>query len=268
MFDCHLAQSCLLLAMTRGEFLLSSAVVQSSITSMSKDTSMAFLPSNGGGGGVSKEEYSNTRKLSVDEAIFTIHQHTPPDFIKAVSQSQKLLYRGEEDFGSTCLIMAPEPDLLFFDTYSNDQALEYFTQLERCLRAAEREKENQSSSGKEKEFIVRPSNGHIGTPSSSEAARWGTAVSIWPLGSQFSYSYPKDRTLFFDETNPIDGLTIRSCQLDVEYNRRLNTALTMGKEVMFSSLSAAFPDSSFLAIPSKYDDKLLAAICSIPPENR
>eukprot|EP01083_Nonionella_stella_P094440 264952_1 len=120
---------------------------------MSKDTSMAFLPSNGGGGGdgdgdgdVSKEEYSNTRRLSIDEAIFTIRQHTPPDFIKAVSQSQQLLYRGEEDFGSTCSIMAPEPDLLFFDTYSNDQALSYFTQLEQCLRGvlvAEREKENQ-----------------------------------------------------------------------------------------------------------------------------
>lgn len=251
MLNCLSVQSCLLLAMTRGEFLLST-VVQSSI--MSKD--MAFQPSIGDN--VPKEEY--TRKLSIDEAISIIHQHTPPEFIKAVSQSQRLLYRGEEDFGPTCLIMAPTPDLLFFDTYSNDQALAYFTQLEQCL--TEIEKKTQSS--KEAKFIVRPSNGHIGTPSSFEAAKWGTAVSIWPLGSHFSYSYPRDRSLFFNETSPVDDSTIRACQLDIEYNRRLDKGLTMGKEVMFSSLSSSFPDSSFLAIPSMYDGKLLTTFCNIP----
>ncbi len=206
--------------------------------------------------------------LSFNQAMSIIQQHTPTEFIDAVMRTERFLYRGEEEVGMNCALMTPEPDLLLLDTYGNNDALGYFEQLEKCTSI---------STSKDKMFQVRPSNGHIGTSVYSDAAVWGAPVSVWPVGSAFSYAYPRYRTLFFDEiTNPVKASTIGSnCRVDVDYDHDLTNALKMGKEIMFATLtfdahtntstregSLRLDDSAFVAIPSKYDRDVLSILKS------
>ncbi len=230
--------------------------------------------------------------LSFHDAMSIIQQHSPTEFIDAVLHTERFLYRGEEDVGSSlnnnhhhdCALMTPEPDLLLFDTYANNDALGYFEQLEKCSSTSI---STSISTSTEKSFQVRPSNGHIGTSVISDAAVWGAPVSVWPVGSAFSYAYPRYRTLFFDEitTNPVKASTStigNSCRVDVEYDHDLTNALKMGKEIMFATLtfdahmnintrssttrtrgsgcSLSLDDSAFVAIPSKYDREILSIL--------
>lgn len=196
--------------------------------------------------------------ISFQEAITEIKLKSPTSYLNAVRQSKgRFLYRGEDDFQSlsSCAIVHPEPDLLSYDTYSNDDALIYFTYLEKCI--------NDLSNRNPNQYFVKPSDGHIGTPSSIEASKWGSPFSIWPIGKTFSYAYPiGDRKLFFsddsDETHQ-GGRNMhiqhkkRDCELDVVHNHGLTNALILGKEILFGSKDCG---SSYVAVPAHLDHQL------------
>ena len=185
----------------------------------------------------------DSRDLSFDEAVAVIKKETPPSYIDAVRLAGgRFLYRGESI--QTCSFMSPEPDLLRFDTYSDEIALDYFKRLEECI--------NKLDGGRNE--IVRPSNGHIATATYSEAAKWGTPVSIWPIGSKLSFAYPKDRELFYDGTTA--PTSRRGWNEDLIIDDNLKEALVLGKEVMFGTTKSGSFHSSFVAVPSHFDERL------------
>lgn len=178
--------------------------------------------------------------LVEDVAKFIISS-TPRDFREAVAQSNHFLYRGEEQrkrpppqmAGQVC---SPTPDLLLKETYKDENAVLYFQCLEDYLT---------------KEAVTaRPSTGHIGTPVIRDAGQWGDVVSVWPLGDQMSFVYPKNEKTFFPDC---------TCEAPYVMNHDLATALVEGKEVLFASWyskTESSPSSSFLVVPQKNDKRL------------
>jgi len=175
-----------------------------------------------------------------------ICNYTPHAFRVAVAETKTFLYRGENDIYQP-IVLSPEPDLLFPETYDNDDALEYFKCLERRLNPR---------------IDARPSLGHVATSDKSEAEQWGQSVSIWPLGDFFSYVWPRDSKVF--NSSPIH------CPNDeLVIERDLKMALKQGHEVLFASkftvggrrpkelLLGRHKKSSFLALPAHYEECLL-----------
>lgn len=178
--------------------------------------------------------------------------NTPECFRDAVRNSGgRFLYRGDSpaSYESTSSLVArvysPEPDLLLPGTYPADDALIYFQCLELQLKEAK----------------AKPSTGHMGTSILTDAALWGdTVVSVWPVGNSISYVWPRDTNTFYPASQcPVDSLIIDSGLVD---------ALQKGREVLFSSWDEsakplAGPTSSFLAVPSRYDQKLRTLLKSL-----
>ena len=53
---------------------------------------------------------------------------------------------------------------------------------------------------------VKPSNGHLATTCPIEATRWGTAVSIWPLGeSNVEFAWLKEGGVFWPPEGSVRG---------------------------------------------------------------
>jgi hypothetical protein len=101
----------------------------------------------------------------------------------------------------------PLPDLLILETHGYDQrALEYFEGLEQRLISKRVQlttnniiNNNNNNSASPFFFMAMPSNGHIATSDPHEASKWGTmVVSVWPVGSQWSYVWPRNRSVFYD----------------------------------------------------------------------
>jgi hypothetical protein len=187
----------------------------------------------------------STPDMSVKEASDLIIKYTPVEFRRAVRDSGGyFLYRGEAI--TTPKILSPKPDLLDRSTYNNMYnigAYTYFTNLEKQLKT--------------NNVGARPSTGHIGTTDMAAAKPWGNPVSVWPLGSELSYAWTKNRDAFYPGHCP-DG--------DIVYDRDLWLALANGnKEVLFAttieekSALAAYINispSSFIAIPARLDAEL------------
>lgn len=110
-------------------------------------------------------------------------------YLQSVQASgYNFLYRGEEvsfsEKDSAAYIINEPPDLLDPMTYQSTEASSYFQVLEHELTA-------RGSS-------VKPSNGHLATTCPIEATRWGTAVSIWPLGeSNVEFAWLKEGGVFW-----------------------------------------------------------------------
>lgn len=203
-------------------------------------------------GGAILSHLLNIDAPSTDSVSKLICDFTPRAFRVAVAESGRFLYRGEIGVSrADGKILCPEPDLLFADTYEDPAALEYFRCLERRLISLN--------------VRARPSTGHIGTSKVSEAARWGDAVSVWPLGTELSFVWPTSGELFY----PTVFLTKSCPNDDLAINRDLTIALEQGHEILFASsfgntnneLSqcplSAQDTSAFLAVQSsKFDDDL------------
>lgn len=154
------------------------------------------------------------------------------------SSDYNFLYRGEDiklssqgDKLSVFVINDP-PDLLDQNTYQSTEAAEYFQGLEDIL----------SASGSN----VKPSNGHLATTCPVEAAKWGTSVSVWPLGkSGVEFAWLKDGGIFWPPPN--DNLERKV----VVGGAGLDVALQGDAwEIMFRA------DNGMLAIPAELDDDL------------
>lgn len=160
--------------------------------------------------------------LDISGALALIREQCPPFFLNAVRESRCFLYRGETVDCPT--ILSPVPDLLSLSTYSEGQdAVDFFMCLEEKFSS----------------FNVRPSLSHIVTASRSQASLWGPPVTVWPLGSDFGYAWPKHRPLFYPG----------ECNASYSINSDFVSALREKREVMLSS-------KSFLVVPARFELQL------------
>jgi hypothetical protein len=176
----------------------------------------------------------------VEDVVKFIATSSPRAFREAVAQQGTFLYRGEPETNAMAgQVCSPEPDLLLERTYNDVKALEYFQCLEEYLAS--------------QQVIAKPSTGHIGTSNKRNAQEWGNVVSVWPLGTDLSYVYPKRRREFFSSSNSF-------CR-DEEFciNQNLERAL----QASWYGSTMNVPTSSFLAVPQKYDKRLEGLLESI-----
>jgi len=185
-----------------------------------------------------------TTTPSLTEWADLICGSTPESFRRAIQETNHFLYRGAEG-KDLWGVQQPKSDLLSLDTYDEDAALIYFERLEKQLSVNHR-------------WVACPSNGHIATSNPEEAGRWGAVVSVWPLGTEWSYVWPKDQSLFWSEGGGADALVI---------DQNLQRALTTDKEVLFAShfQSQSFSGvslSAFISVPQQYDETLRGVLQS------
>ena len=185
----------------------------------------------------------------VEDVAKFICSFTPAAFREAVQRTNHFLYRGQDLNAKQSVaahICDPEPDLLRSGTYSDENALRYFECLEEQLTS--------------RNVAAKPSTGHIGTSIVKDAQAWGQVVSVWPLGNELSYVYPRDERNFFPQS------TCRESALTMDTG--LELALRDGREVLFASWytmgsSSTSTPSSFIAVPQKYDEKLKKLLQSL-----
>ena len=181
----------------------------------------------------------NTMNLS--QAIDWIEQNCDKRFIHAVVASDyNFLYYGLDQNAKKKIRIESlqESDLFSFDTYGSNDAVEYFQNLESLLV----------------NDVVKPSNGHLMTTSSKDAANWGNAYSMWPMGD-VHYAWFQSKGLFYPRSSAtvltrddiiVDG---RDCGKD-----SLDDALTAnGCEVLVSG-------QRYMAVPASMDNELRQAL--------
>ncbi len=196
--------------------------------------------------------FITTEKVETDDSVLVdwICRFTPSDFRAAIRDTGCFLYRGEAN--DQAILWKPIPDLLLPETYGNDPfALEYFQCLEnRLVREYTRPS-----------FVeAKPSTGHIATSNPEEAGKWGHVVSVWPLGTRWSYVWPRDKETFFDDFQSA------GCQTDtLVVDTDLNEALQQPREILFATSglthaamgkTVSVSPSSFLAIPKVRDESI------------
>ena len=193
-----------------------------------------------------------------DTWVDVICSSTPTDFRRSIKASNNFLYRGTGDDEKTksflvlndgksrrVLVNNPEPDLLVEGTYDDPSALEYFQCLEHQLRY----------------FPARPSTGHIATSDPMEAGKWGDVVSVWPLGNEMAFVWPKDYFVFYSDRST----DRKNCKVDTFFlNESLERALNENREVLFySCFTEGYQKSlrsAFLTVPKSVDERLKMAL--------
>lgn len=183
------------------------------------------------------ENISPTREI-----IKYIVNNANQKFLRSVADANyNFLYRGlspnaSKQLGTTnnsALIITYEPfDLLDIDTYGSEEAVAYFQSLEVQLYT--------------NKVSIRPSNSHIGTTCPKEAAKWGTAVSIWPLGEYgVEFAWLEEGGLFW----PV-SLSHARAIVHSDGSSGLSQALQGDAwEIMFRA-------EKFLAVPAGLDKEL------------
>ena len=109
----------------------------------------------------------------IDEASEIIKAAVDSRFMSEIKEAGgKFIYRGlppGTPSNRPSLFLFPSSDLLDKETYGSASAAAFFAALDREMAAL-------------RPTGVRPSNGHLATPSATAAGQWGQAASIWPLG--------------------------------------------------------------------------------------
>ncbi len=193
------------------------------------------------------------RPCTLAAAVALIRESCSPSFLSAVEESGHLLYRGERatfsrgvpltGMATDAALLQPAPDLLIAGTYDDPAAQRYFQRLEQSLSA--------------RGALVRPSIGHIGTSVLEDAIAWGQPVSVWPLGRQLHYAWPRERRDFFASAGSGRGGSAdgdaSDAASDLVIDDRLADALSRGRELLFATDSA----SAFVAVPVAASAELL-----------
>lgn len=201
--------------------------------------------------GTSTRTRTETNQADDTLLVDWICRFTPSEFRAAIRDSGNFLYRGDDNHASTGILQQPIPDLLMPETYGNDPAaLAYFQCLEERLHDETRTCCSTLS--------AKPSTGHIATSDPEEAAKWGSVVSVWPVGTEWSYVWPCDRETFYDSRSAL-------CRDDaLAVDTGLDQALQQRREILFAtsglknsdftmSKSSDVAPSSFLAISKTRD---------------
>lgn len=184
-----------------------------------------------------------------------IHDFCNTKYLSSVRRSRyNFMYRGlllDESQAVTysnqlaAIVIKEEPfDLLDSDTYNSIESVEYFQSLEDEMTAMR--------------MPLKPSNSHIGTTNPIDAARWGKAASIWPLGeSGVDFAWPEVGGLFWPIRGGKRNIQERSNVItssakvtgDGECDG-LSEALRGDTEIMFRA------DNGFVAVPAELDKEL------------
>jgi|NOAtaT_6_FD_contig_51_5740094_length_876_multi_1_in_0_out_0_1 hypothetical protein len=170
-----------------------------------------------------ENSHENTVPITFQQALELINKRCPMEYINAVKRSGNFLYRGEslpfQTNRASCYMIELSPDLLSPKTYGCTRAIEYFQALEDCST-----------------HLVRPSTSHIASSSLQDASLWGNPVSIWPIGTSFLYAFPKHTSNFIG-CNTLPSSVGPSPPCDgIEWNEHLEKALSIQREVMFTTL--------------------------------
>ena len=181
------------------------------------------------------------KDMSIPDAVNWIDQNCDRRFYHAVvSADYNFLYRGisVKSLQNSIHYETSEKDLLEIETYGTSEALEYFQTLEMVM---------------EKD-VVKPSIGDLATSSVTEANKWGTAASIWPMKGSH-YAWFQEKGLFYPRTKRIsrDELIVdgKDCGKDsLEDALRANNC-----EIMIST-------EGYLVVPVKFDSDLRDALKS------
>lgn len=199
-------------------------------------------------------EAAYERLTTATDTAHYIRQFCNAQFLSCVVESEyEFLYRGlssnesdavAHESGLAAIIITDEPhDLLNPDTYQSNEAASYFSSLEKEMTA--------------KRMSMKPSNSHLGTTCAKEAALWGTAASIWPLGEKgVGFAWLKDGGVFWPNTerNPTKKRSVVSSSTHNSNDRgveELSHALQGDAwEIMFRV------DNGFLAVPAALDKEL------------
>jgi len=170
--------------------------------------------------------------LTLEQATEIIGLRCNKKFLhNVIASDYRFLYFGVPDLQSPTIRFDP-PDLLLPSAYDSRDAANYFQRLDERMKTE----------------LVRPSNSHLGTTNPSEAARWGTPSSVWPLGD-CHFAWLADGGNFLGSTGNIlvDGLNCGEVSLD-DALRNPRT------EIMFSGTEG------FLTVPIGLDKSLRKAL--------
>ncbi|CAN8072793.1 unnamed protein product [Agarophyton chilense] len=115
---------------------------------------------------------------------------------------------------------APVPDLLDERTYG-EQGVVFFQHLEQYMK-----------SSMLPHHQVLPSRSHIATGSRSVASKWGTPVTVWPIG-EFKYTFWEAIPLIYTARESVSQTFSKGKQLII--GKCLREAIMAGKEVMFDA---------------------------------
>ena len=194
-----------------------------------------------------EEEHYNMN--TTKEIAQYINKYANQHFLRAVIDSDfNFLYRGLSPDANrqllgknrSGLVITDEPfDLLDVETYGSNAAASYFQSLEVQMNA--------------NGLSIRPSNSHMGSTCPLEAAKWGTAVSIWPLGERnVKFAWMERGGLFWPMPKSSKSRAIaHSDGTNKNDDRRLSDALRGDAwEIMFRA------DNGFLVVPAAVDDEL------------
>ena len=196
------------------------------------------------------ESITDTKRIAA-----YISKEVDQQFLSSVIKSNyNFLYRGlsSEQSKATkvdrrfaaAIILKDEPfDLLDASTYESNEAAAYFQSLEEELTT------------------LKPSNSHIGTTCPKEAAKWGHAASIWPLGEKgVEFAWLADGGTFWpisdgtSKTKKRTIITSSSAKQNHIKGKELSDALLQDDawDIMFRA------DNGFLAVPIELDEELRA----------
>ncbi|KAL3812195.1 hypothetical protein ACHAXA_009669 [Cyclostephanos tholiformis] len=174
-------------------------------------------------------------------------------FLSSVRRSNyKFLYRGlssdeveavANNDELAAIIIKEEPfDLLDSNTYNSTESVIYFQDMEHEMTAMR--------------MPLKPSNSHIGTTNPKDAARWGQAASIWPLGEEgVDFAWLADGGSFWPtgelHIKERNGIT-SSMKVpgDGKCDGLSEALLEDSLEIMFRA------DNGFVAVPDELDKEL------------
>jgi len=179
---------------------------------------------------------------TIDDAIRVIDASCDRTFLHAVVASDyRFLYRGVDP---ALAGISPSPtvrtepcDLLDPSTYGSEEAAKYFSRLDDAMQR--------------RGSPVLPRNGHLATTSAEEAARWGQAASVWPLGEGAHFAWYADGGTFWpDHRN--DGAGAADVIVDGVDCGRMNLVDALEGE----SCEILFHANRFLTVPASMEEDL------------
>ena len=212
-------------------------------------------------------------RRQIDTPILTVSdwicRWTPQEFRVAIQSSGRFLYRGADNDGNdndtkplslANILQEPLPDLLFPETYNNDAAaLAYFQCLEEKL-LANSQSWRTFNNNPSRRIKALPSTGHIATSDPQEAGKWGPVVSVWPIGTEWSYVWPRDRPTFYElekSTCVEDALVVNTNLLGaLQQPREVLFATGGAKHTRIGNIARDIAPSAFFVIPQRYDQSI------------
>ena len=169
------------------------------------------------------------QQITLPEAVKAIITDANPDWVRAVVQAG-FIYRGVAEASPT---LRNDPyDLYSPATYNSARAATYFRSLDAAL-------------DKTKAPGPRARKAHLAVANAEAAARWGTAASIWPLGS---ISYAWGPTTFWPADTNAQNVA-KSLRVD----EGLADCIRSGSEVLYACEAA-------VAVPRALEASLRAGL--------